>query len=160
MSRKKKLAITNVLNILRDFVEDDKVQEMKNYLQHGSTSTFEHSVGVAVSSYRFAKLFHLNVDMHAMLKGAMLHDFYLYDYHVRGRVPEGTKNLFKIHCFHHPLEASRNAQERFDLGSKEVNIIESHMFPLTLTHVPKSREAFIVSLADKYCCIKEQLRIA
>lgn len=160
MSKKKKLAITNVLKMLQEFTADLKVQEMKNYLQHGATSTYEHSIGVAVSSYRIAKALHLKVDMKAMVKGAMLHDFYLYDYHVRGRIPEGTRNPFKIHGFQHPLDAAQNAQERFELDEKERNIIEAHMFPLTITRFPKSTEAMIVSLADKYCCIKETFRIA
>ena len=31
------------------------------------------------------------------------------------------------------------------------------MWPLTLRHVPKCREAIIVCLADKYCAIVESM---
>ena len=33
------------------------------------------------------------------------------------------------------------------------------MFPLTITKIPKSKEAFIVSIADKICAIKESLKM-
>ena len=55
----------------------------------------------------------------------------------------------------HPAKALRNANKYFDLTEREANIISSHMFPLTLTKVPKCREAVIVCITDKICATKE-----
>jgi uncharacterized protein len=59
--------------------------------------------------------------------------------------------------FSHPIVAMHNAEKYFDLDNKVLNIIESHMFPLTITHVPKSKEAIIVCFVDKYCAIREMM---
>ena len=122
---------------------------MQNFKQHGKTSTFEHCFNVAVMSYIIATRFRINVCMQELLIGAMLHDFYLYDWH-DGRIrPEG------IHGFSHPKVAAYNANIHFCLTDKVHNIIESHMFPLTLMQIPRSKEAVIVCIADKICAIKE-----
>ena len=42
-----------------------------------------------------------------------------------------------------------------ELTKKEENIIHSHMRPLTLRAIPKSKEAFIICLVDKWCAIIE-----
>lgn len=62
-----------------------------------------------------------------------------------------------MHGFSHPKSACLNACSYFAITKKEQNIISSHMWPLTLRHVPKCREAIIVCLADKYCAIVESM---
>lgn len=60
-------------------------------------------------------------------------------------------------CFHgftHPKTALRNAERDFDLSERECDIISKHMFPLTLVP-PMHRESWIVSMADKYCALRE-----
>jgi hypothetical protein len=47
------------------------------------------------------------------------------------------------------------ADKDFKLTNKEKNIIRGHMWPLTFLHPPKSREAFLVCLADKDVAAKE-----
>ena len=50
-----------------------------------------------------------------------------------------------------------NASTRFSLTDKEKDIIAHHMWPLNLTKVPRSREALLVCLVDKYCSTVETL---
>lgn len=57
----------------------------------------------------------------------------------------------------HILKLLLKMQKYLDINENVENIIESHMFPLTITKIPKSKEAFIVSLADKICAVKENL---
>lgn len=146
---KSKEAEKAIRGILADYLANDKVLQMDNYIQHGDVSTYVHCFNVAVVSYLICMKFGIKVCITEMLIGALLHDFYLYDWHDGRLRPEG------LHGFTHPAKALRNANKYFDLTEREANIISSHMFPLTLTKVPKCREAVIVGIADKICAIKE-----
>ncbi|MFR4394292.1 MAG: hypothetical protein ACLT29_08440 [Ruminococcus callidus] len=73
---------------------------------------------------------------------------YLYDWH--NHVDEGV-----LHGFAHPHIACKNAAMRFHVNAEVQHIITTHMWPLTLRFVPRSREAVIVCLADKYCSTLE-----
>ena len=48
-------------------------------------------------------------------------------------------------------------QKYYDINDKEKEIIETHMWPLTITKFPKSIEAKIVCIADKLCSSKETI---
>ena len=91
----------------------------------------------------------LNIRIHIrqMIRGALLHDYFLYDWH-KQEVPH------RFHGFTHPKTALRNAERDFDLSERECDIISKHMFPLTLVP-PMHRESWIVSMADKYCALRE-----
>lgn len=142
-----------VQKLLEDYLNDDSVLLMKNYMQHGDVSTYIHCFNVALMSYIICTKFNIKVCIMEMLIGAILHDFYLYDWH-DGRIRKNG-----LHGFTHPTVALANANERFSLTKKEQNIIDSHMFPMTITKIPKSKEAIIVSIADKICAIKEYLHL-
>ena len=45
----------------------------------------------------------------------------------------------------------------FNVNQDILQIIESHMWPLNITKIPKSKEAIIVCIADKYCALLETL---
>ena len=125
-----------------------RTQEMKNYVQHGTVTTYDHCLSVAEMSYRLKEWLHLSVNEEEMIRGAMLHDYFLYDWHHH----DGP-----LHGFYHPVAALANANRDFDLSPREQNIIYSHMWPLTITKLPKSREAWLVSVADKIVSTKETL---
>ena len=133
---------------LKSLIKHKEVQRMKKYIQHGTTTTYEHCISVAKASYLLDRFLHTKSDRQALLKGAMLHDFYLYDWHIPGSC-EG------LHGYHHADKALANAKEHFSIGKKEEDIIFSHMWPLNLTRIPRRREAWIVCMADKYISIKE-----
>ena len=64
---------------LRDLRQDPLVLRMKNYLQHGRVSTYEHCENVAKACVRLNCGLRLHAEERTMVRAAMLHDFYLYD---------------------------------------------------------------------------------
>ena len=126
----------------------DEIRKMSTFTQHQGNNTLQHVRNVAYRSFELAEKFGWDIDEKNLVRGAMLHDYYLYN--IR---QEGISSY--RHGTRHPARALENAREIFDLSEKEENIIRSHMWPLTLFHVPRSREALLVCLADKDCAIKE-----
>lgn len=45
-------------------------------------SVYEHSLAVARMCLRIAKYFPGEVDMRSLVRGALLHDYFLYDWHI------------------------------------------------------------------------------
>ena len=128
---------------------DDHVREMKKYIQHGGVSTFEHCENVAKLSYKINKKLRLRSDLYTLLTGAMLHDFYLYDWHDSG---DGTH---KLHGFTHAKRAYLNAKKYLDIDEKIGHVIYCHMWPLNPARIPLSKEAWIVCIADKCISLYE-----
>ena len=129
---------------------DVKVQSMKQYKQHGTISTYDHSLNVLNVGYALAKKFKCNdIEIRNVIVGSILHDFYLYDWH------DGRIRKEGIHGFSHPKRALFNANCRFNLNKRQKNIISSHMFPMTIFNIPRYKEAWVVTMADKYCAIME-----
>ncbi len=117
---------------------------MKRCIQHGTISTYDHVLSVVRLSYYLNRRLHLGASSRELVRGAFLHDFYLYDWHENGYIG-------RLHGLHHPAIALKNASAHYTLTPVERNIIESHMWPLTLFHFPKCRAALIVCIADKIC---------
>lgn len=138
-------------NCLQEVSSSDRALQMQQYVQHGNTSTYMHCQRVAYYSYKISQIFHLKVNIKSLIRGAFLHDFYLYDWH------ESSED-HRLHGFSHPAVALKNAQEDFCLDEIEKNIISSHMWPLTLTKLPLCMEAVLVCIADKLCSVGEIFR--
>ncbi len=139
------------INTVKGLLCDSRVKKMKSFTQHGNISTYDHCLMVCLYAYMYAKRLKLKIDPKALARGAMLHDFFLYDWHKQAFTPDG------LHGFSHPVTAERNARNTFWLSKKERGIIINHMWPLTLTRIPTSTEAWLVCIADKYCSAKEAL---
>ena len=139
----------------KSIILSSEAQEMKKFIQHGDTTVFNHCIAVAkyslLISYFLERTLKINIDKDSLVRGALLHDYFLYDWHVKGAA-EG------LHGFTHPGVAMRNADRDFDLNDVEKDIIKKHMFPLT-PFPPMHRESFIVSLADKWCALAETFKI-
>ncbi|MBQ4529091.1 MAG: phosphohydrolase [Lachnospiraceae bacterium] len=138
---------------LRDFNEymnellaDRKIQRMSQFIQHGDTTCLMHCKTVAYYSVVFVNKFHIKVDMKSLIRGALLHDYFLYDWH--------EQKLGNLHGFYHPGIALRNAMRDYELTKREMDIIKKHMFPLTL-YLPMYKETWVVCLMDKYCTLRE-----
>ncbi len=128
-----------------DLIRHELVASMKNFIQHGDISCLEHSLYVSYSSYLICR--RLGLDCRSAARGGLLHDFFLYDWHV-------AKPYRGLHGFVHPSVALENANRHFSLSDMEKDIILKHMWPLTVK-LPRYRETFIVLLVDKYCATME-----
>ena len=137
--------------ILSDIQSNYAVQEMKQYTQHGHVSTYDHCKNVAKLSYDINRRFFLNADLRILLVGAMLHDFYLYDWH------NEDEGAHKFHGFTHAETACDNAIKYFDIDDETKHVIYCHMWPLNPKRIPMSKEAWIVCIADKCVSIYETL---
>lgn len=136
------------LNCIDDLLSSSCVREMQEYIQHGSISTYSHCMAVAYYSYRLCLILRLHVDLRSVARGAMLHDLYLYDWHV----PDA---YHRLHGFRHADSALANARKYFEINPVEADIIEKHMWPLTLTRIPRRRESAVVCMVDKACSLSE-----
>lgn len=143
-------ALLEVEEYASDILTDETIEKMSRYAHHKSSNIFDHSLYVAVKSINFANLLSrlgINIDKQSLVRGALLHDYFLYDWH---------KN-HKLHGFTHPKVAYVNASRDFEVNDIEKNIIQRHMFPLTLIP-PTKKESIIVCLMDKVCATKEIFR--
>ncbi|MBE5958861.1 MAG: HD domain-containing protein [Lachnospiraceae bacterium] len=123
------------------------MQYSKTNKHHGEVSVYNHSVDVALISLKLARRFRIKVDEKSLVRGALLHDYYLYDWHE----PDESHRL---HGFSHAKKAFINASKDFDLNDIEKDIIIKHMFPLNLS-LPVYKESVLVCLADKISATKD-----
>ena len=135
--------------ILDTFMTDPNIRQMENYIQHGSTTTLDHCMAVARVSFEINHALHLHVDDVALIRTALLHDYYLYDWHKKGHPP--------LHGYHHADAAADNAVRDFGINKVSEKAIRSHMWPLNITRIPSSRLAWIITTADKLCSTRETL---
>ena len=60
-------------------LKHSRFTENKDFIQHGTTTLYQHCISVAYRSIIIASKFNLDVDMRSLVRGALLHDYYLYD---------------------------------------------------------------------------------
>ena len=135
-----------------DVLKSGKMQALRTFIQHGAVTRYEHCLSVCYIALKLADKLHADVDRRSMVRGALLHDFFMYDWHDPG-------NLRLLHGFTHAKEALCNAQKQFELNEIECDVIKKHMFPLNIA-LPRYRETVLVSAADKISAVMETLHSA
>lgn len=138
------------LDIVGPIINHEEVQKMKQFNQHSNTTCFDHCMQVSYYCYLIGKK--LNLDYVSLARAAMLHDFFLYDWRERQR--HRVKGFFNQHAFLHGKIAYRKARRYFDLNKREKDIIENHMWPVTV-FLPRYKETYVIMLVDKYCAMGE-----
>ena len=128
--------------IYQSFLHDEKILKMKEIRMHRGSNCYEHSFKVAKHAMKIALRGHKkNLNLKSLLIGAILHDYYLYDW-------REDRSKLKKHSKRHPYIAAKNAERDFDISPEIKKIIETHMWPFNFKDFPKSKEARIVAIAD------------
>ena len=70
-----------VERLLEGIQDHEHVHRMRTFIQHGKITTYDHCFRVAAMSYRINRMFKLKSDEKALIRGAFLHDYFLYDWH-------------------------------------------------------------------------------
>ena len=141
-------------------LNDPRFQKLRSFEHHGPANTvYDHSLAVTRAAYRIACALHLSEEETAsVVRAALLHDFFGYDWHSERfrrfvRHYSGFRRLTHMHGFIHGHIAAARAKRVFGLSDRECEAIARHMFPLA--PIPRSRIAWIVTLADKAVASKE-----
>lgn len=124
-----------------------RFHELRHYAQHGGTTVYDHSVSVARAALNLARRLPVRLDYLSLVRGALLHDYFLYDWHV-------PDPLRPNHALFHPRIAWDNAERDYGLNHTEADIIRRHMFPLVPVP-PRTKEGWIVCWVDTWCAFRE-----
>jgi len=138
---------TEFTNLARPLLEDPRVVKLSKYTHHRGKTRLTHVKEVAYLSFLWGK--RLSLDCNSIVRGALLHDLFYYDW-----LREGPR----LHGFRHHNIALKNARKIASLSKKEEDIIKKHMWPLTIVP-PRYMESFIVSLIDTFCSLRDYTRI-
>lgn len=120
----------------------------RRIMQHGRTSCFTHSVAVAYVSLLLARRLNLRLDERSLVRGALLHDYFLYDWHV----PDASHRL-------HGVRHARRALGKCPAGIFSQSRGDGYHPP---AHVPAEsdasrayRESAVVCCADNISLMLE-----
>ncbi len=130
----------------KDILLNPEYEKMKSFCQHGDFSTYDHALSVTFYCLK-AALKKKKVDLDILLPAALLHDYFLYDWHAETHP--------KHHATQHAFYASINALRAFHLHPRAARAILTHMYPLPLKRVPKGKEAWLLWHYDKVSALRE-----
>ncbi|MBS6396545.1 MAG: HD domain-containing protein [Clostridiales bacterium] len=128
---------------------DREFLSLGQFVHHQWTNRLMHSINVSYLSWLMARK--LGCDEKAAARAGLLHDFCPYDF--KEKTPTG-----EFQAFFHPKAAAENSLQSFAINKREMDAILSHMFPLG--PVPKNKEAWIITVADKVCAVMEVCHVA
>ena len=125
-----------------EFSKNPVLNNLYSTPQHRTSNTYRHVCLVTRLCLFHAIKKKMDIDYYSLIRGGFLHDLFFYDWRV-------DKAGRKHHLTRHPETAINNAKKYFELNEKEIDIIRNHMWPITITKFPHSREAKLVSIMDK-----------
>ena len=135
--------------LIRDITRSREFKQMKEYKHHVKGSVYDHSVKVAYLCYRHHKRFSMKIDIDEFVRGALLHDYYLYDLH-------GDGISHRFHWVRHPGFALQNALEKYpSLTATQQDMIKHHMFPIT-PMPPTTAAGWLICFYDKVAAISDR----
>ena len=117
--------------IISEFINNENYKELQRYVAHGKTTIFSHCINVAYLCYKYA-INHQKkeYDIKSLVRGAMMHDMYFYDWH--------KKNHKRPHGFFHSKIAYNNARipsllpREFEFVIQNLALHKSYLHDVTL----------------------------
>jgi uncharacterized protein len=138
-------------DLISDILCSNEFRQMKHHRHHVKSNARDHSIKVAFLCYLYHKKFSPDFELREFVRGALLHDYYLYDWH--DRTP-ATRH----HVIAHPRRALRNAKQKYpELSDMQRDMILHHMFPLT-PMPPTTRAGWLLWFYDKVAAIGDYRR--
>ena len=136
--------------MIADILKTPRFQQMKCYRHHVRSNAYEHSLKVAYLCYRHHKRYGGRIPIEELVRGALLHDYYLYDCHAPHRD-------YRKHLLRHPSVALKNAVRDYPtLTAAQRDMIRHHMFPLSLLHPPRTAAGWLVCFYDKVAAVSDR----
>ena len=141
-----------IRNIGRDILDSEWFLRGFAQPHHFRSNVSDHELHVTKACLRMAGLFK-SIDRAALIRACLCHDMGL----IGNRKVVYTTGRMCI--TQHPLDSASRAEIILgNISDKERDIIEHHMFPLVLNR-PKSKEAVLICIADKYCALYEPFTV-
>lgn len=130
--------------LIKAYIQNINFISLKENGHHNGISVYNHLLAIAYLTYKIKD----KKNKKDAVIGALLHDYYLYNWHLRER-------KHRFHSVRHPHIALKNARNDFELSKKSEDIILKHMFPVTFYLIPKYTDTWLVSFIDKYVSFLE-----
>lgn len=155
-----KLAIKNfneMKNYTNQIMDSEIFQAATRTDHHFGYNIACHEIHVCIVAMFMAYMLSrigIHFQMHSMIRGILCHDL--------GLVGRYEKKFYSgLDCaLRHPVESVKIARNLLpDLDAIEEDIIVKHMFPMNVTGIPRYKETWIVTIADKWCAITEGLHL-
>ncbi|MEG0958179.1 MAG: phosphohydrolase [Erysipelotrichaceae bacterium] len=134
------------VDCIRDILDFDDIQQLKEFHQHLKTTRFQHSINVSYYSFLLCRKF--NLDYVSAARAGLVHDLFLYDWKNKEQPMEGR------HSVVHPIVALQSARELIEVNDIMADAIVHHMWPMSI-HMPRTAEGWILQGVDKLCAIAE-----
>lgn len=150
--KEKALNDKGYMRLVRDIINSEQYRVIDKYPHHNEYTRLDHCLHVSYSAYLFFKKHEPGYRfLREACRGALLHDYFLYEWH--------TENPFPVPCMHawkHPEWAYKDAKKHFKLNPVERDVILKHMYPVTPIP-PLTKAAWTVVMFDKYWALREGL---
>ena len=90
-----------------EVLDHPNFRRTKDFIQHSDVSVYHHVLHVACCALEIDRRLHLGCDRCQLVRAALLHDYFLYDWHEHD-APENKHP--RLHGFYHPGIAARDVR--------------------------------------------------
>ena len=124
-----------------DILHSGNFYSTKKHIQHGNMTVNDHVMDVARYSIAISDKLHIPCKRKDLIRGALLHDYFLYDWH-----KPDMQEPHKLHGFYHPWQSIEKCQPGVQAdGTGKRNYKKAYV-------AFDSGSAYLPGGVDCYCC--------